>query len=141
MRTLPMLRPVRTVTVTSKEELDAALASADQITVEGDDELLTYAVNEAAGDPGNRVVVETEEIAADKGVTRGWINQRPLPAAAAPKLGRRLTRAFAGLAVRVLGGVWFLSRYAAHFTPATPPRPIHPPPPPPPDFPPQPTPH
>jgi hypothetical protein len=45
-----MLRPVRTVRVTSKEELDAALASADQITVEGDDELLTYAVNRAAGD-------------------------------------------------------------------------------------------
>jgi hypothetical protein len=37
--------------VTSKEELDAALASADQITAEGDDELLTYAVNKAgAGD-------------------------------------------------------------------------------------------
>jgi cobalamin biosynthesis Mg chelatase CobN len=53
-----MLRPVRTVFVTTKEELDAALATADQITVEGDDELLSYAVNQAAGDPENHVAVE-----------------------------------------------------------------------------------
>jgi hypothetical protein len=38
-----MLRPVQTVRVTTKEELDAALATADRITVEGDDELLSYA--------------------------------------------------------------------------------------------------
>lgn len=56
-----MLRPVRTARVTSKEELDAALATADQITVEGDDELLSYAVNKAAGDPENRVSVEIGE--------------------------------------------------------------------------------
>ena len=44
-----MLRPVRTVRVTTKEELDAALATAaDQVIVEGDDDLLTYAVNTAA---------------------------------------------------------------------------------------------
>jgi hypothetical protein len=54
-----MLRPVRTVRVTTKEELDAALATADQITVEGDDELLSYAANKAAGDPANRVAIET----------------------------------------------------------------------------------
>jgi len=40
-----MLRLVRTVRATTKEEVDAAFATADQITVEGDDELLTYAVN------------------------------------------------------------------------------------------------
>jgi hypothetical protein len=57
-----MLRPVRTVRVTSKEELDAALATtADQITVEGDDELLSYAINKAAGDPENRVAVDSPE--------------------------------------------------------------------------------
>jgi hypothetical protein len=55
-----VLRPVQTVLATSKEELDAALATAtaDQITVEGDDELLSYAVNKAATDPENRVAVE-----------------------------------------------------------------------------------
>jgi hypothetical protein len=42
-----MVRPARTVLVTSKEEVDAALATADQVVVEGDDELLTYAINTA----------------------------------------------------------------------------------------------
>jgi hypothetical protein len=53
-----MLRPVKTASVTTKEELDVALATADQITVEGDDELLSYAVNKAAGNPENRVAVQ-----------------------------------------------------------------------------------
>jgi hypothetical protein len=53
-----VLRPVKTVLATTKEELDAALATADQITVECDDELLSYAVNKAARDPENRVAVE-----------------------------------------------------------------------------------
>jgi len=50
-----MLRPVRTVLATTKEEVDAALATADQITVEGGDELLSYAVDKAAEDPENRI--------------------------------------------------------------------------------------
>ncbi len=50
-----MLPPVRTVHVTAKEQLAAALAAADQVVVEGDDELLNYAVNKAADDPGNFV--------------------------------------------------------------------------------------
>jgi hypothetical protein len=54
-----MLRPVRTARATTKEEVDAALATADQITVEGDDELLSYAINKAAVDPENRVTVDT----------------------------------------------------------------------------------
>ena len=58
----PMLRPVRTVRVTTKEEFDAALATADQITVEGDDKLLSYAVNRASGDPENRVAIELAPI-------------------------------------------------------------------------------
>jgi hypothetical protein len=56
-----MLRPVRTVRATTKEEVDAALARADQITVEGDDELLSYAVNKAARDPENQIAVELED--------------------------------------------------------------------------------
>jgi hypothetical protein len=50
-----MLRPVKTVRATTKEEVDAALDTADQITVEGDDELLAYAVNKASSDPENRI--------------------------------------------------------------------------------------
>jgi hypothetical protein len=34
------------------------LATADQITVEGDDKLFYYAVNKAAGDPEHHVAVE-----------------------------------------------------------------------------------
>jgi hypothetical protein len=56
-----MFRPLLTALVTSKQELDAALDTADQITVEGDDELLSYAVSKAANDPGNRVSVEIGE--------------------------------------------------------------------------------
>jgi hypothetical protein len=56
-----MLHPLRTVLATTKEQLDAALATADQITVEGDDELLSYAVNKASNDPENRVSVEIGE--------------------------------------------------------------------------------
>jgi hypothetical protein len=56
-----MFRPLLTALVTSKQELDAALATADQITVEGDDDLLSYAVSKAANDPGNRVSVEIGE--------------------------------------------------------------------------------
>jgi hypothetical protein len=48
-------RPARIVRVTHESELDAALASADQIVVEGDDRLLTLAVSRATGDPGNRI--------------------------------------------------------------------------------------
>ena len=46
-----MLRPVPTVRVTTKEELDAALATADRITVEGDDTLLSYAVSKGSQGP------------------------------------------------------------------------------------------
>jgi hypothetical protein len=44
-----MLRPMRIVRVTTKEELGAALATADQVVVEGDDELLSYAVSSGSG--------------------------------------------------------------------------------------------
>jgi hypothetical protein len=54
-RVMAMGPPERTVRVTTKEELDAALTTADQITVEGDDELLSYAVYRASRDPANQV--------------------------------------------------------------------------------------
>jgi hypothetical protein len=39
-----MLGSLRTVHVTTKDQLVSALATADQVTVEGDEELLTYAI-------------------------------------------------------------------------------------------------
>ena len=59
-----MLRPVRTILATTREEVDTALATADQITVEGDDELLSYAVNKAAGDPENRVTIDYGQLSS-----------------------------------------------------------------------------
>jgi hypothetical protein len=41
--------------VRTKEDFDAALAMADQIIMEGNDALLSYAINKAAADPENRV--------------------------------------------------------------------------------------
>jgi hypothetical protein len=43
-----MLRPMQTIRVTTKEELDAALARAGQVVVEGNDELLSYAIERHA---------------------------------------------------------------------------------------------
>jgi hypothetical protein len=53
------IRPSRVVTVTTQEELDSAFDSADEMIVEGDDALLSYAATKASGDSGNTVVVET----------------------------------------------------------------------------------
>lgn len=44
-------RPTRVVHVTTKEALDSALVSADQVVVEGDDQLLSYAAAKASHDP------------------------------------------------------------------------------------------
>ena len=41
-------RPMRIVRVATKEEFDAALATADQVIVEGDDQLLSYAATKAS---------------------------------------------------------------------------------------------
>lgn len=56
-----LFRRAKTVRVGSKEELDAALATADQVIVEGSDELLSYAVNRASRDPGNVVEIDTSQ--------------------------------------------------------------------------------
>jgi hypothetical protein len=52
-------RPSRVVTVTTQEELDSAFGSADELIVEGDDALLSYAANKASRDPRSTVAVET----------------------------------------------------------------------------------
>jgi hypothetical protein len=46
-----LFRPTRVIHVTSKDELDSALLSADQVIVEGDDQLLSYAAARASHDP------------------------------------------------------------------------------------------
>ena len=51
-------RPSRVVTVTTQEELDSAFASADELIVEGDDALLSYAATKASGDPGSQVEIQ-----------------------------------------------------------------------------------
>jgi hypothetical protein len=55
-----LLQPARIVRVTSEQELDSALGSADQVIVEGDDRLLSYAVSKASNDPQNRIAVEVD---------------------------------------------------------------------------------
>jgi CspA family cold shock protein len=68
-----MLRPVRTVRATTKDEVDAALATADQVVVEGDDELLSYAANKASGDGSeNQITIEmgVPKARSDEEVTR-----------------------------------------------------------------------
>jgi hypothetical protein len=71
-----MLRPVRTVRVTTKAELDAALGSgsADQVIVEGDDRLLSYAASKASSDPDNNVSVEIGEHSVAVGQARASAN-------------------------------------------------------------------
>ncbi len=53
-----LFRPARVIRVTTEQELDSALATADQVIVEGDDRLLSYAATRASGDPKNSVAVE-----------------------------------------------------------------------------------
>ncbi|HLY88785.1 MAG TPA: hypothetical protein VKQ27_07350 [Acetobacteraceae bacterium] len=59
-----MSRPVRTVHATSKGEIDHALATADRIIVEGDEELLSYAIDRAAVEPEDRITIELPSRAA-----------------------------------------------------------------------------
>ncbi len=53
-----LFRPTRIVRVTTEQELNSALASADQVIVEGDDKLLSYAAAKALRDPDNHVAFE-----------------------------------------------------------------------------------
>jgi hypothetical protein len=103
-----MLRPVRTVRATTKEEVDAALAAADQITVEGDDELLTYAVNKAAGDSENRITLDLEADgppAAEQEVERVVIAARARPVPPLPKRRSPLPYLFGVVAALLVIGV------------------------------------
>jgi hypothetical protein len=54
------LRTARVVRVTTERELDDALASADQVIVEGDDRLLSLAVAKASSDPENDISLQIE---------------------------------------------------------------------------------
>jgi hypothetical protein len=52
------LRPARIVRATNEQEVDSALSSADQVIVEGDDRLLSYAVAKASIDSENEITIE-----------------------------------------------------------------------------------
>lgn len=52
------LHPARIVRATNEQELDSALLSADQVIVEGDDRLLSYAVAKASTDSENQIAIE-----------------------------------------------------------------------------------
>jgi hypothetical protein len=118
-----MVRPVRTVRVTTKEQFDAALARADQITVEGDDKLLSYAVNKASGDPTNRVAFELAgfDPEADLGLVALMPRIVPAPTpppAPAPRSGLR--RAIVIAAAALIGFIvvgsaidWYVIRRQA----------------------------
>ncbi len=69
------LRPLRTVHVSTREALDAALRSADRVVVEGDDSLLSYAVKKIAGDTEHQVDIELDP---------------PMPSPAAPSFNAPL---------------------------------------------------
>jgi hypothetical protein len=77
-------RPSRVVTVTTQEELDSAFGSADELIVEGDDALLSYAANKASGDPGSTVAVETGAAAVSVAASQAqpWRRRWLLPLAA-----------------------------------------------------------
>jgi hypothetical protein len=55
-----LLRRGRIVRVRTEQEFDSALGSSDQVIVEGDDRLLSYAVAKASDDAQNRIDVEVE---------------------------------------------------------------------------------
>ena len=57
-----LFQPKRIVRATTEQEIDSALATADQVVVEGDDQLLSYAVGKASADPQNKIAVETGEV-------------------------------------------------------------------------------
>jgi hypothetical protein len=115
-----MLRPVKTVRATTKEEVDAALATADQVTVEGDDELLTYAVNRAAGDPTNRVALELSE-------SPHWhpINQETYVRAPSPVRRAIIIAAAALIALLVITAAALAVYFFTHISHDLPVRPPH----------------
>jgi hypothetical protein len=81
-----LFRPPRIIRVTTEEELDSALASADQVIVEGDDRLLSYAATKASGDPENHVAVEVGGRSISVGGTgdRTTVQARSYPAPPSP---------------------------------------------------------
>src|SRR5580765_5453748 len=52
----------RVTRVTTKKQLEVALdSSADKVIVEGDDELLSYAVSRAGSDPENEIEIQIDD--------------------------------------------------------------------------------
>jgi hypothetical protein len=79
-----LFRPPRIIRVTTEQELDSALASADQVIVEGDDRLLSYAATKASGDPENHVAVEVGGRTISVGGVGGAGDRTTVPARSYP---------------------------------------------------------
>ncbi|HVY15644.1 MAG TPA: hypothetical protein VHB27_10460 [Rhodopila sp.] len=128
-----LLRPARVARVTTKEELDAALASADRVVVEGDDALLSYAATKAAKDPAldhidiktGRTEIGSISVGPGSQDTPPAGTPPPSPAFAARSAGRpvaaTLSPARSGhlrmllslvvvFGVLAVGGLWYLER-------------------------------
>jgi hypothetical protein len=103
-----MLRPVRTRHATTKEEVDIALASADQVIVEGDDELLSYAINKASAEPDLMVCLKTGGITAAEVSSQGQaggFDPSESPPVAAPRSKRSITPAVLATLIVVVGAI------------------------------------
>jgi hypothetical protein len=126
-----MRRPARTVRVRTKEELDAAFATADQIVVDGDDSLLSYAVSKASNDPeNNQVSVDFEPGPRElprTGKADVALRVRAVGGISSPLLPLVLAVAVAVLAILV--GAYYYYSAAIHISPQgiKPPGPTTPP--------------
>ena len=128
-----MRRPARTVRVRTKEELDAAFATADQIVVDGDDSLLSYAVSKASNDPeNNQVSVDFEPGPRElprTGKADVALRVRAVGGISSPLLPLVLAVAVAVLAILVGAYYYYYYSAAIHISPQgiKPPGPTTPP--------------
>lgn len=121
-----MSRPVRTVHATSRGEIDHALATADRIIVEGDDDLLSYAINKAAVEPEDRISIALPSPAAKLPREPGEqpaLRAPPAPRAlerpyGRPREGVRHTSSFAAIAAGSVLGIGIVGAAAWLFVPA-----------------------
>jgi hypothetical protein len=111
-----LLQPARIVRVTSEQEFDSALGSADQVIVEGDDKLLSYAVSKASNDPQNRIAIEV----GDRSIAVGREDDPderpervPSPVAPASHAPEEIVAPVRSHALAIVAGVLLLAVLAA----------------------------
>jgi hypothetical protein len=96
------------------QELDSALGTADEVIVDGDEQLLSYAVTKASGDPQNEIVVATSDQSGTTGDASTSITSIRIGAAEPPSIyvRNRTTIFVTVLSLLILGVafVWYLPR-------------------------------